>query len=197
MANIGPALRAGVLPAPSHIGITMTVIEKTPPIWRVSPNFADYKHTRTQFNWSDVPNLCAGMPADGCNIAYAAIDRHADGPAAERTALRFISPSDAEGEFIAHDMSYAELGRRTRRFTNVLRRLGIGKGDRVFTFMGRLPGVVRRHAGRAAQRQCGVAAVLRFRTRAARHPGQHRRSRRDGDDEGDLPPQDRKDPRPS
>ena len=34
------------------------------------------------------------------------------------------------------DVSYAELGRLTRKFTNVLRRLGIGKGRPVFVIMG-------------------------------------------------------------
>ncbi|MCB0946876.1 MAG: AMP-binding protein, partial [Mycobacterium sp.] len=40
---------------------------------------------------------------------------------------------------VSHDVSYAELGRLTRKFTNVLRGLGIGKGDRVFVIMGRVP----------------------------------------------------------
>ena len=36
-------------------------------------------------------------------------------------------------------MTYSELGRLTRRFTNVLRSLGIGKGDRVFMLHGAHP----------------------------------------------------------
>jgi acetyl-CoA synthetase len=87
------------------------------------------------------------MGSGGCNIAYAAVDRHAEGPDAGRTALRFIAdvpldPRVASGgaaELTAHDVSYAELGRLTRKFTNVLRGLGIGKGDTVFVIMGRVP----------------------------------------------------------
>ncbi len=112
---------------------------------RVTPNFDDYDATRASFTWSRIPDLCAGMPAagpgSGCNIAYAAVDRHADGPDAERTALRFVAdtqPGDRTG-LTTHDISYAELGRLTRRFTNVLRGLGIGKGDKVFVIMGRVP----------------------------------------------------------
>jgi acetyl-CoA synthetase len=79
------------------------------------------------------------MPSGGCNIAYAAVDRHADGPLASRTALRFVAAPDRDGAEATRDMSYAELGRLARRFTNVLRSLGINKGNRVFTLMGRSP----------------------------------------------------------
>ena len=117
----------------------MEIIRKTPADWRVPPNFKDYDDTRAKFHWSDVPALCEGMGADGCNIAFAAVDRHADGPAAARTALRFIADSDGTGALTAHDVSYAELARLTGRFTNVLRALNVGKGDRVFAIMGRIP----------------------------------------------------------
>lgn len=117
----------------------MTIIRKAAEDWKVAPNFADYEQTRAAFDWSTVPDPCAGMPSGGCNIAYAAVDRHADGPEADRTALRFITDVGSEGELVANDLSYAELGRRTRLFTNVLRGLGVGKGDRVFLIMGRIP----------------------------------------------------------
>ena len=117
----------------------MTIIRKAAEDWKVAPNFADYEQTRATFDWSMVPDPCAGMPSGGCNIAYAAVDRHADGPEADRTALRFITDTGSDGELVANDLSYAELGRRTRRFTNVLRGLGVGKGDRVFLIMGRIP----------------------------------------------------------
>jgi acetyl-CoA synthetase len=115
---------------------------------RVTPNFDDYDATRALFTWSQIPDLCAGMPGSGsgsrsragCNIAYAAVDRHADGPDAEKTALRFVADTPPGGTGLStHDISYAELGRLTRTFTNVLRGLGIGKGDKVFVIMGRVP----------------------------------------------------------
>ncbi len=117
----------------------MTVIHKTSDDWRAAPNFEDYEHTRAEFDWSHLPDPCAGMAEGGCNIAYAAVDRHADGPAGTRTALRFVAEGDANGELVTHDMSYSELARQTRRFTNVLRSLGVGKGKRVFVIMGRVP----------------------------------------------------------
>ena len=120
------------------------IIHKGPADVKVTPNFDDYDATRASFTWSQVPDLCAGMGSGGCNIAYAAVDRHAEGPDAGRTALRFIAdvPPDPAGggaDLATHDVSYAELGRLTRKFTNVLRGLGIGKGDKVFVIMGRVP----------------------------------------------------------
>jgi acetyl-CoA synthetase len=117
----------------------VTVIHKTADDHRVPPNFKDYERTRSEFNWSDVPDLCEGMASGGCNIAYAAVDRHAAGTAATRTALRFVTEARATGELVAHDVSYSELARQARRFTNVLRSLGVGKGERLFVIMGRIP----------------------------------------------------------
>ncbi|MCV7150444.1 acetate--CoA ligase [Mycolicibacterium pyrenivorans] len=116
----------------------MTVIHKTAEDWRVVPNFTDYDKTRTAFDWANAPDVCAGMGDGGCNIAYAAVDRHADGPTASRTALRFVSAAE-DGTLTTRDLSYAELASLAKRFTNVLRAVGITKGDRVFTLMGRCP----------------------------------------------------------
>ncbi len=115
------------------------IIHKGPADLKVTPNFDDYDATRASFAWSQVPDVCAGMGSGGCNIAYAAVDRHAEGPEANRTALRFIADHPGAQTLSTHDVSYAELGRLTRTFTNVLRSLGIGKGDRVFVIMGRVP----------------------------------------------------------
>ncbi|MGJ6124001.1 acetate--CoA ligase [Mycolicibacterium sp. Y3] len=117
----------------------MKVIHKTARDWRVTPNLVDYDRARASFDWRDVPDVCAGMGAGLCNIGYAAVDRNAQGPAASRTALRFVSGAEGEGDLTIHDLSYAELGSLARRFTNVLRSLGAGKGDRVFTLLDRCP----------------------------------------------------------
>lgn len=117
----------------------MDVIHKTPLDLGVRPNFTDYEQTRARFHWSDVPTLCEGLGEGECNIAYAAVDRHASGPAATRTALRFVADTGSDGALKTRDLSYAELARLAERFTAVLRCLGIGKGSRVFTLMGRTP----------------------------------------------------------
>lgn len=117
----------------------MDIIRKTPHDYRVQPNLMDYEKARAQFEWSDVPELCEGMGPGRCNIAYAAVDRHAAGVTARRTALRFVTDQGWDGAIATRDLSYAELGRFSRQFCGVLRSLGIGKGDRVFTLMDRSP----------------------------------------------------------
>jgi acetyl-CoA synthetase len=117
----------------------MDVIRKTPQDYGVEPNLTDYELARARFRWSDVPSLCEGMGPGRCNIAYAAVDRHSAGGAATRTALRFVADNPGDNSHATRDLSYAELGRLSKRFTGVLRSLGISKGDRVFTIMGRIP----------------------------------------------------------
>jgi len=117
----------------------MNMIHKSAEDLRVTPNLGNYEGARADFDWAEIPDPCAGMPGHGCNIAYAAVDRHADGPMASRTALRFVQPLSWDGAMATRDLSYAELGLLSRRFTNLLRSLGINKGDRVFTLLGHCP----------------------------------------------------------
>jgi acetyl-CoA synthetase len=117
----------------------MEVIHKTAADCTVRPNLSDYELARAQFHWSDVPSLCEGMGPGRCNIAYAAVDRHAEGPTATRPALRFVIDGGWDDAITTRDLSYADLGRFTKRFSSALRSLGIGKGERVFTMMNRSP----------------------------------------------------------
>jgi acetyl-CoA synthetase len=117
----------------------MDVIHKAPHDARVRPNLTDYEHARVKFHWSDLPALCEGMGPGKCNIAYAAVDRHEEGPTAARTALRFVTDEVWDGTITTRDLSYAELSRHVRRFAGALRSLGINRGGRVFTIMGRCP----------------------------------------------------------
>jgi acetyl-CoA synthetase len=117
----------------------VTVIHKTAQDWRVTPNLVDYEKTCATFDWAAAPNLCAEMGPGLCNIAYAAVDRHAHGPTASRTALRFVSESDGDTGLSVRGLSYGELGLLARKFTDVLRSLDVHKGDRVFTLLGRCP----------------------------------------------------------
>jgi acetyl-CoA synthetase len=94
----------------------------------------DYDRARAEFTWAAARGLLAGLPGGGLNIAYEALDRHADGPLADSVALRFLSKRRAQSE-----LTYAELMRETDRFANVLDALGIKRGERVFVLAGRIP----------------------------------------------------------
>ncbi|MBG6058386.1 acyl-coenzyme A synthetase/AMP-(fatty) acid ligase [Cryobacterium sp. MP_M5] len=101
----------------------------------VRPNLVDYDATCAGFTWDEARRGLSGLPGGrGLNIAFEAVDRHAAGPNAEREALRFVR---ADGS--AHSLSYAALAEESSRFAGVLRELGIGRADRVFSLIGRVP----------------------------------------------------------
>ena len=110
-------------------------IKKNPEHFKVTPNLDDYARNCAEFVWEKAEREITRLP-DGrsLNIAYQCVDRHANSSRRDRLALRWISKS---GE--ARDISYEGLRRLTNRFANVLRSLGIGKGDRVFVLAGRIP----------------------------------------------------------
>ena len=109
-------------------------IEKTGP-WPVPPNLLDYQRARAEFSWEGAQAALDGLPSGrGLNIAHEAVDRHAAGPRGRRVALRFLSREGGR-----RDLSYQDLAAETSRFANTLRALGIGKGDRVFALLGRVP----------------------------------------------------------
>ena len=86
------------------------------------------------FSWADARALLDGLPGGGLNIAYEAVDRHVLAGRGGKLALRCIGRDDRISDF-----TYAELGRETNRFANVLAAAGIGKGDSVFALLGRVP----------------------------------------------------------
>ncbi|MGZ5202087.1 MAG: acetate--CoA ligase [Ramlibacter sp.] len=100
----------------------------------VQPNWVDYEGVRRAFSWENARSELAGLPGGGLNIAFEAVERHARSDRAGHTAFRFLGTDDT-----CRDISYAELSRLTNRFAHVITRLGMGKGERLFVFAGRIP----------------------------------------------------------
>ncbi len=99
------------------------------------PNLRDYGEAVAGFRWDDVRARLDGLPdGAGLNLAYEAVDRHAAGPLRSKVALRWIGRDGEVREF-----SYGDLAEASSRFANVLGELGIGKGERVFGLLGRVP----------------------------------------------------------
>ncbi|WP_417669636.1 acetate--CoA ligase [Roseibium sp.] len=94
----------------------------------------DYDDMVRSFSWEEERSLLDGLPGGGLNIAHEAIDRHVARGAGDKLALRWIGRDDT-----VEDFTYDRLRRETNRFSNVLRSLGIGKGNRVYSLLGRLP----------------------------------------------------------
>jgi acetyl-CoA synthetase len=110
-------------------------INKIPGSWSVPPNLTNYQQTYSEFSWDQILRELDGLPnRAGINIAYEAIDRHAAGPKRDKLALRWLGK---DGEVL--DFTYGELNEQTNKFANLIRTLGVGKGDRVAVLAGRIP----------------------------------------------------------
>ncbi len=101
---------------------------------RKTPNMLDYDSFYNKFSWDREYKNLEGLPGGGINIAHEAVDRHANSDRRDTVALRWIR-KDRSFE----DITYADLKERTSRFANVLKKLGIEKGDSVFSLLGRIP----------------------------------------------------------
>lgn len=106
--------------------------ERIPPV-ATNPNMKSYEETYATFSFEEAEKFFSWHATGKVNMAYEAIDRHVESGRGDKIALLY---SDA-----ARDESYtfAELSKRSNRFANVLRKLGVRKGDRVFIFMPRTP----------------------------------------------------------
>jgi acetyl-CoA synthetase len=73
-------------------------------------------------------------PDGGLNIGRCAVDLHAAGPCADRTAIHWLAAEGGERR-----ISYRELRALTNRFAQATVRLGLQRGDCIFVLAPRLP----------------------------------------------------------
>jgi acetyl-CoA synthetase len=110
-------------------------IVKSPRDLVVTPNLSDYEQARAAFSWEKAHGELDGLPGGrGLNIAHEAVDRHADGPLGDHLAIRWLGN---KGEI--RDFTYRQLRDLSNCFANVLKGLGVDRGDRVFVLAGRIP----------------------------------------------------------
>src|SRR6516164_3745159 len=108
------------------------VIRKQPRGKGLFPNLPDYDAVREAFTWGSVRAELA-MPG-GLNIAYHALDRHVVEGRGDKLALRWLGKIGEK-----RDITYRGLLQLSCRFANLLSGLGVGRGDRVFSLLGRVP----------------------------------------------------------
>jgi len=97
-------------------------------------NLSDYDATRATFSWDSARAQIDGLSGGRLNIAHEAIDRHVATGHGDQIALRWIAKSGDRT-----DLTYADLQKQTNRFANVLISGGIGRGDKVYGLLGRVP----------------------------------------------------------
>ncbi|MFQ5997258.1 MAG: acetate--CoA ligase [Dehalococcoidales bacterium] len=102
----------------------------------VRPNLDGEYPLGSDFDWTQIERELGIHNREELNLAYLALDRHANSPRQNKVALYWEGKN---GEMESY--TFAELSVLTNKFANVLAGLGLAKGDRVFTFMGRVPEV--------------------------------------------------------
>jgi acetyl-CoA synthetase len=122
---------------PSNEGETVywPPIKKKPDALPLPPHLLDYHKTCADFSWTAVRRELTGAGGGtGLNMAFEAVDRHANGARANHLALRWLGEDG-----VSLDFTYSALQEQTNRFANLLRQLGVGKSDTVFNFTDRIP----------------------------------------------------------
>ena len=95
-------------------------------------NLPDYEAARGEFSWDDIYGEADWDAPDEINIGHEVCDRHADGTG--KVALEYAG-TDGERETLTFD----DLAAQSSRFANMLESEGVERGDRVFTYLPRIP----------------------------------------------------------
>jgi acetyl-CoA synthetase len=101
---------------------------------RSRANLPDYEAGVRDFSWLKARGLLDGLPGGGLNIAHEAVERHIRKGRGNVLALRWLGRDGT-----IRDFTYAGLDGQVNRFANLLASRGVGKGDRVFSLLGRVP----------------------------------------------------------
>ncbi|WP_342752919.1 acetate--CoA ligase [Shouchella clausii] len=96
-------------------------------------NLKNYEEAVQNFDWEDVRKTFSWHKTGKVNLAYEAIDYHAENGKGEQVALYY---SDARRD---ESYTFAEMKTFSNKAANVLKEANVKKGDRVFIFMPRTP----------------------------------------------------------
>ena len=120
--------------SPSPAAIEPQAVEWVRKRKDIDANLKDYDAVAKDFNWKQVEREFSWAKTGKVNVVYEAVDRHAEGQRADKVALVYT-------DFAGRDERYTfqDLKTHTSRFANVLKDLGIKKGDRVGVFLPRTP----------------------------------------------------------
>jgi acetyl-CoA synthetase len=105
-----------------------------PTSFPVAPNLGDWAKAREHFDWATIESEIDFLPEGRLNVSYEAIDRHVSKGNGAKVAMHWEGKNGEKESY-----TYDDMRRQTNRFSNVLKGLGVTNGERVFTFMERLP----------------------------------------------------------
>ena len=110
------------------------IAKPKPEEFAVRPNLDDYEGIRASFDYERIVDELDGLPGGGLNIAHESLDRHVRAGRGEKPCILW---EDKDGR--SEIYSYDRMARFSNQFANVLQKLGVRKGDRVFVYMDRIP----------------------------------------------------------
>jgi len=93
-----------------------------------------YEQAIAAFSWREALADLGWFEQPTVDLVLTIVDRHAQGEGAERTAILWVGNDGAERR-----LSFRDLSAQSMRVGNLLRRIGIRKGDRVATILPRIP----------------------------------------------------------
>jgi acetyl-CoA synthetase len=108
------------------------LVKKSMEKLRLKPNL-DYDKVIKKFNWDDIKKEIDFFEGGKVNAAYNAVDRHVKTWRKNKVALYW------EGDNDSKKYTFADLSILSNKFANVLKNLGVKKGDRVFILLPRIP----------------------------------------------------------
>ena len=101
---------------------------------RLEPNMKDYEKTYQGYSDEKYYSELSWFPGKKLNAAYNAVTRHALGRRKNKVALYW---QGSEGE--KRKYTFAELDGLSNQFGNLLKKLDVKEGERVFMFLPRIP----------------------------------------------------------
>jgi acetyl-CoA synthetase len=112
----------------------MEVVEKTKKFLKIKPNLEDYDKTYKKFKWKQAEKEIEGFPGRKMNAAFVAVDKHIDTERENKLALYWEGENGESKKY-----TFFELVELSNKFANVLKKLKVKRGDRVFIFLPRIP----------------------------------------------------------
>jgi acetyl-CoA synthetase len=104
------------------------------PVTKGNYNLESYENANQSFDWKEVEKEFSWHETGRLNLAYEAIDRHAESFRKNKVALYYRDPERDE------KYTFTDMKKLSNKAGNVLKQYGdVEKGDRVFIFMPRSP----------------------------------------------------------
>ena len=100
----------------------------------VKVNMKSYEDAYKSFEYESVIEEFEGLGEGKYNIAYETVDKHVKNGFGEKLALIWDGPDGLRKEY-----TFKDISEDSNKVANALKSIGVKKGDRVFTFLSRIP----------------------------------------------------------